>query len=51
MVYEQNKEKQHVASSADHPAFKADYAPNYLASEEGPKDELAQHPSAERRRR
>jgi hypothetical protein len=40
-----------VASSADHPAFKIDYAPNYLASEEGPKDELAEHPGVASRQR
>lgn len=51
MVHEQNREKQPVASSADHPAFKPDYVPNYLASEEGPADQLAQHPGVASRQR
>jgi hypothetical protein len=51
LVVIHNTEKAPTASSADHPAFKQDYAPNYLASQEQPEDKLAQHPAVASRQR
>jgi hypothetical protein len=42
--------KQHT-SSADHPAFRVDYAPNYLASEEHPSEAYVANRQGERSRR
>jgi hypothetical protein len=41
LVKLQNELKQPTASSADHPAFQANYAPNFLASQEQPPAEPA----------
>jgi hypothetical protein len=51
LVVIHNTDKAPTASSADHPAFKQDYAPNYLASQEQPEDKLAQHPAVASRQR